>query len=168
MNEFDDYLDEYDDLGEEEDTQKDRYLAFMVADELYALDISVVTEIIGIQKITSVPDKREYVKGIMNLRGNIIPVVDVRLRFGLDAVEYDERTCIIVVDLSNSLIGLIVDMVSEVLNMPEDMIDPAPKTNKGSRSIYIKGVGKVGDDLKLILNLEKLLSDNNTEEEIIL
>lgn len=168
MNEFDEYIDSDEYLGEDEDTQKDRYLTFQIASEFYALDISSVTEIIGIQKITSIPDKRKYIKGIMNLRGNIIPVVDLRARFGFETVPYDERTCIVVVDLSNSLIGLIVDMVSEVVNIPEDLVQAAPKTNKGAQGLYLKGIGSVGNEVKQILSLEKLLrNDNLLIEEII-
>ncbi len=153
--------------GDEEDTQKDKYLSFRIADEFYAIEIRYVKEIFGIQKITSVPNVREYIKGIINLRGIIIPIVDVRLRFKLTETEYDEKTCIIVVNYNETPIGLIVDEVSEVLNLPESKIKPPPQTNKGSKSRFIAGIGKDGEEVKMILNLGKFLYDDvkNKDQE---
>ena len=155
----DDYLD-----LEDEDTQKDKFLTFHLASEDYAVEIKYVTEIIGIQKITEVPEMPVYVKGVINLRGKVIPVIDVRLRFKLPPKEYGDRTCIVVVDIVGNAIGLIVDEVSEVLNIPENQVDPPPKTGKGSQSRYIQGIGKIGDTVKIVLNVEKLLNDSEIEE----
>ncbi len=123
-----------------------------------------VTEIIGIQSITEVPELPVYIKGIINLRGKIIPVMDVRLRFGKPEHEYDERTCVIVIDIKDVSIGLIVDRVSEVLNIAESEIVPPPQLDKDYRHKYIKGIGKVDKDVKLLLNCEKLLNDEDIDD----
>ena len=150
-------VEEYDEL--EEDTQKDKYLTFTLGSDYFGIDILYVTEIIGIQLITPVPDLPDYVKGIINLRGKIIPVMDVRIRFKKEARDYDERTCIIVVDIGDISIGLIVDRVSEVVDIPESNISPPPKINKALPNGYVKAIGKVADEVKLILDCEKLLSE---------
>jgi purine-binding chemotaxis protein CheW len=147
----------------EEDTQKDKYLTFSLGKEEYGIDISYVTEIIGLQAITEVPELPDYVKGIINLRGKIIPVIDVRLRFGKEAKEYNDRTCTIVVEIKDILIGLIVDMVAEVLSIAEQDIVPPPQLGNSYHHKYIKGVGKIGNNVKLLLDCEKLLSDDEVE-----
>lgn len=144
-----------------EDTQKDRYLLFQIAEEIYAIEIVYILEIVGIQKITPVPNIKNFVKGIINLRGIIVPVVDIRKRFGLDAIEYNEKTCIVVVNFNEVLVGLIVDEVAEVINIPEEQTVPAPVTNKGSRSRFIESIGKVGNEVKMILNLHRVLYDED-------
>lgn len=148
-----------DDL-EEEDTLKDKYLTFKISKEEYGIEIKFVIEIVGMQKITQVPDVDKYLKGVINLRGKIIPVIDVRLRFNLPEKEYGDRTCIVVVDMDNLIVGLIVDEVTEVIMIPEEQVELPPKTNKGSNSKYIQGIGKVGNNVKLLLNVEKLLMQN--------
>lgn len=147
----------------EEDTQKGRFLTFLLGRETYGIEIKYVTEIIGIQAITDIPELPEYVKGIINLRGKIIPVMDVRLRFRKEAKEYNDRTCVIVIDINDISIGLIVDSVSEVLTIPEQSIVEPPKMNKGSNNRYIKNIGKVGSDVKLLLDCEKLLTEDELE-----
>lgn len=147
----------------EEDTQKDRYLTFMLGEECYGIEIRFVTEIIGMQAITVMPEIPEYVKGIINLRGKIIPVIDVRARFKKEGKEYNDRTCVIVVDISELSIGLIVDSVAEVLTIPEqDIVDP-PQISKGAFNRYIKKIGKVGNEVKLLLDCEKLLTESELE-----
>jgi purine-binding chemotaxis protein CheW len=151
-------------LEMEEDTQKGRYLTFSLGKESYGIEIQYVTEIIGIQTITQVPELPEYVKGIINLRGKIIPVMDVALRFKKEPREYNDRTCIIVVDISDLSIGLIVDSVSEVVTIPEqDIVDP-PQMNRGINNRYIKNIGKVGNDVKLLLDCEKLLTEDELSD----
>ena len=145
----------------EEDTQKDKFLTFALEDEFYGIDIKYVTEIIGIQSITKVPELPDYIKGIINLRGKIIPVIDVRLRFSKNSKNYNDRTCIIVVEIKNTLIGLIVDTVSEVLSIAEQNIVPPPDFKANFNSKYIKGIGKVDNEVKLLLDCEKLLADYN-------
>ena len=153
-----------DDLYDDEDTMKDKYLTFHLAGEDYGLDIVFVTEIIGIQKITEVPDMPNFVKGVINLRGKVIPVMDVRLLFNLDERDYDERTCIIVVDINNSAVGLVVDQVNEVADIPESDVEPPPRTTKGASSRYLKGMGKVGDEVRILLDVDKLLREEELEQ----
>lgn len=148
---------------EEEDTQKDKYLTFSTADESYAIEIYFVTEIVGIQEITEVPDMPEYIMGVINLRGRVIPVIDIRLRFNLPFKEYTDRTCVIVVDFQGINVGIIVDEVAEVQNIPETNIDPPPRTGKGEKSKYIKGMAKVDDEVIVILNVDTLLSEQDMQ-----
>jgi len=148
----------------EEDTQKDRFLTFLLGNETYGIEIKYVTEIIGIQAITQVPELPDYIKGIINLRGNIIPVMDVRLRFKKEDKEYNDRTCIIVININDVSIGLIVDSVSEVITIPEENVVDPPKMGNGFNNRYIKHIGKVGDDVKLLLDCEKLLTEDELEE----
>ncbi|WEK54651.1 MAG: chemotaxis protein CheW [Candidatus Cohnella colombiensis] len=151
------------DEAEAEDTQKGKYLTFQLEQVFYGIEIKNVTEIIGIQNITEVPEMPDFIRGIINLRGNIIPVMDVRLRFKKDFREYNDRTCIIVIDIMDISIGLIVDSVSEVLTIPEEGINPPPEVHNIS-SRYIKAIGKVDQNVKLILDCEKLLNDVEVED----
>lgn len=148
----------------EEDTQKGRFLTFSIDKETYGIEIKYVTEIIGIQPITEIPDLPAYVKGIINLRGKIIPVMDVRLRFKKEPREYNDRTCVIVVDIKDVSIGVIVDSVAEVLSISEQDIVEPPKINRGYHNRYIKGIGKVENDVKLLLDCEKLLTEDELED----
>ena len=150
-------------LLEEEDTQRDKYLTFTLGEEVYGLDIKVVMEIIGILPITTVPEVPEYVRGIINLRGKIIPVVDMRLRFRQEFRPYTDRTCVIVIEVAeNMLIGLIVDGVSEVLTIPDANVVPQPKL-QSARNRYIRGVGKMEESVVLLLDWEKLFSKEDEE-----
>ncbi|MFZ5774742.1 MAG: chemotaxis protein CheW [Thermodesulfobacteriota bacterium] len=159
-------LDELDDdlYESEEDTQKDKYLTFHLAGEDYGIEIRFVTEIIGIQKITEVPDMPEFVKGVINLRGKVIPVMDVRTRFKLPNREYDDRTCIIVVNINNTSIGLVVDKVQEVVDIPADQVEAPPEKGRGKRSRFIQGMGKLAEAVKILLNVEQLLYEEELEQ----
>ena len=145
------------------DSQEGKYLTFQLGKEEYAIEIRFVTEIIGVQKITDIPDMPSYVKGVINLRGKVIPVIDVRLRFGFSEREYDERTCIVVVNIQSTSVGLIVDSVTEVLDIPAEQIDPPPNVNKSAQSRYIIGLGKTGESVKIILGVDKILYDDELE-----
>ncbi|SDE07514.1 chemotaxis protein CheW [Sporomusa acidovorans] len=146
------------------DSQQDKYLTFVLDGEYYGIEIRHVIEIIGgIQAITTVPELPAYVKGIINLRGKIIPVMDVRLRFKKAAQEYTDRTCIIVIDLREVTVGLIVDTVAEVTVIPADDIVLPPAGAKGSQNKYIKGIGKVGGQVRLLLDCDQLLSQDETD-----
>lgn len=145
-------------LFEEEDTQKGKFLTFNIGSEFYGIEIKYVTEIIGIQAITEVPELPQYIKGIINLRGKIIPVMDVRLRFKKPFREYNDRTCVIVVDIKDVSIGLIVDSVAEVATIAESDIVQPPEISKAANK-YIKGIGKAGNEVKLLLDCDKLLND---------
>lgn len=146
---------------EEEDEQKDKYLTFNLGEESYGIEIRFVTEIIGIQEITVVPEVPSFIKGIINLRGKIIPVMDVRLRFKKEFQPYNDRTCIIVIELQQISIGLIVDKVTEVSSIPANQIVPPPEFTQYSNR-YIQGIGKVNDEVKLILNCDKLINEEET------
>jgi purine-binding chemotaxis protein CheW len=147
-----------------EDTLEDKYLTFRVGEEEYGIEIRYVTEIIGIQSITELPDMPEYVKGVINLRGKVIPVLDVRLRFGLAEREYDERTSIIVVNIKEMAVGLIVDTVSEVMDIPKSDVEPPPRVSKGAGNRYIQGMGKVDKSVKILLDIQKLLFEGELED----
>jgi purine-binding chemotaxis protein CheW len=148
---------------EDDDTQKDKYLTFRLDVEDYGLEIRHVKEIISIQKITDVPDLPDFVKGVINLRGQVIPTLDLRLRFGLQPKEYDERTCIIITHMNDIPVGVIVDTVNEVLDIPAETISPPPKIQKGASHRFIQGLGRVGDEVKIILNAERLLREDELE-----
>lgn len=154
------------DIFEDEDTQKDKYLTFSLGREDYGIEIRYVTEIIGIQTITEVPELPDYVKGIINLRGKIIPVMDVRLRFKKEPADYNDRTCIIVVDIKNISIGLIVDSVKEVLPIAEENIVPPPEMGNNTQNRFLKSIGKAGNEVKLIIDCEKLIKDEEAQNII--
>ncbi len=138
-----------------EDAQRDLFLTFHLHNEDYGMAITYVTEIIGIQKITKLPDMPEEIKGVINLRGRVIPVLDVRLRFGLPSRDYDERTCVIVVEVNDSIMGLVVDRVKEVVEIIAAQIEPPP--SHGGQGSYIQGMGKIEDDVKILLDIEALV-----------
>jgi purine-binding chemotaxis protein CheW len=144
--------------GSEEDTQKDKFLTFIIGQETYGIDILFVTEIIGMQPITVLPELPDYIKGIINLRGRIIPVMDVRLRFRQMARDYNERTCIIIVNSGTVNLGLIVDAVAEVITIPEHNVVAPPSVQGGTANRYIKAIGKVDDQVKLLLDCGRLLT----------
>jgi len=153
---------EQDMLEQIEDTQKGKFLTFSLGQEFYGIEIKYVTEIIGLQPITEIPEMPVYIKGIINLRGKIIPVMDVRLRFKKNYREYNDRTCIVVIDIRNISIGLIVDSVSEVIAIPdEEIVAPPNATKEGNR--FIKGIGKVENAVKLLLDADKLLNRDELE-----
>jgi len=158
------FLDPDDDLYDDEDTQKDKYLTFNLAKEDYGIEICYVTEIIGIQNITDLPEMPDFIRGVINLRGKVIPVMDVRARFKLPDRDYDERTCIIVVEIRDTAVGLVVDEVREVMDIPEESVEPPPKATGRENSNFLQGLGKVGNDVKIILNVSQLLFDTELEE----
>lgn len=146
-----------------EGTKKTRYLTFSLGKEIFGIEIKYVREIIGIQPITEIPEIPDYVKGIINLRGKIIPVMDVRIRFKKEFREYNDRTCIIVVDINNISMGLIVDSVAEVIAIPStDIVEP-PQTNIGFNNRYIKNIARAHNGIKLLIDCERLLSEDELE-----
>ena len=153
-----------DEVYEDEDTQKDKYLTFNLAGEDYGIEIAFVTEIIGIQKIVEAPDMPDFIKGVINLRGKVIPVMDVRARFKQAHRDYDDRTCIVVVNVEDYTVGLVVDEVREVADIPEAQVEPPPKSGRNKKSSFIKGMGKLDDEVKIILDVEQLLYDDELEE----
>lgn len=136
-----------------------QYLTFILDEEHYGIDIASVIEIIGIQKITQMPQQPEYVKGVINLRGRIIPTVDVRIRFNKESIEYDERTCIIVVDVQGTIVGFIVDRVDEVMTITDESISAPPVFNQDFKGKYVKGIARIENMIIMILESELLLSE---------
>lgn len=145
------------------DAQKDKYVTFKSGNEYFGIKIEYVNEIIVYQEITEIPETEEYIKGLINLRGKIIPVIDVRIRFKQEPFEYNDRTCIIVLNVKDLVVGLIVEKIAEVVEITEGNILPNPKIGKADRSQnkYVYGIGKVGDDVKLLLDPERLLNDED-------
>lgn len=153
----------------EEDTQKNKFLTFCLGDEHYGVDIMYVTEIVGIQPITEMPDLPMSMRGIINLRGKIIPVMDARVKFKKEVMAYNDRTCIIVINVLSLMIGIIVDAVSEVMTIDDGQIVPPPIIATTGAN-YIKGIGKSNDQVTLILDCKKLLNEEelnqlNNEED---
>jgi len=134
-----------------------KYLTFRLADEEFGVEILTVREINGVGDITAVPGMPKYVKGVINLRGKVVPVIDLRLKFGLPEIAHTEQTCIIVVDVGRDM-GMIVDTVSEVLDIDGKDIEPPP-TIAGLRNAgSILGMGKVGESVKILLNIRRVLA----------
>lgn len=157
-------------------SQKGKFVTFKSGNEYFGLKIQYVNEIIGFQEITEIPESEDYIKGLINLRGKIIPVIDVRIRFKQEPFEYTDRTCIIVINFNSLVVGLIVEKIAEVVEIPEENILPAPSIGKADKSQnkYVYAIGKVGDDVKLLLDPDRLLNDadksviekvNNEEED---
>ena len=147
---------------ETEDLQTGRYLTFSIGDVMFGIEMRYITEIIGMQKTTELPDMPDYMKGIINLRGEIIPVLDVRLLFGKEMRQFDDRTCVIVIDIAGIPIGLIVDRVSEVVVISAGAVSEVPKAN-GQNNRFVKNIGKTANGVVLILDCEKLLKDEEIE-----
>jgi len=151
------------DTEEEQNGQalSDLYLIFHLDQSDYGINLKNVTEIVGRQKITRVPNAPEYIKGVINLRGQVIPVIDVRTRFGLPFREYDDRTCAIVINVSELQFGLLVDVVDEVISIAPDRIAPPPYSINTSQSCFVRGMGRAGDgeNVKILLAVEHLVQD---------
>ncbi|MDL2259694.1 chemotaxis protein CheW [Deltaproteobacteria bacterium OttesenSCG-928-K17] len=144
-------------------SQEGKFLTFSLAEEEYGIGILKVREIIGMMPIRTVPQTPGFVKGVINLRGKVIPVVDLRLKFGMAETEYTERTSIIVVDVSKTPetathIGIVVDFVSEVINIKSDDVEPTPTFGTGLNTEYILGMAKVGKGVKILLDIDRILS----------
>jgi purine-binding chemotaxis protein CheW len=145
-----------------ENTQADKYLLFNLGDEIYGIPITHVINIIELQKITEVPDTPEYIKGVINLRGSVIPVMDLRLRFRLAERTYDDRTCIIIVKIAEKSVGFICDTVAEVIDIPpEDIEEPLQFKRDRGQAQYISGLGKVGQQVRILLDVERVLSEED-------
>ena len=135
-----------------------KYLTFVLCEEEYGLEILKVREIIGLLDVTPVPQTPAFVKGVINLRGKVIPVVDLRLKFGMPEAEYTKETCIIVVDVGALLMGIIVDTVSEVIEIKEEEIEPAPSFGEKVDVRFILGMGKIKGKVKILLDIDRVLS----------
>ena len=145
--------------------KESKYLTFALGNEEFGLEILKVREIIGYMDITAVPQTPAYVKGVINLRGKVIPVVDLRAKFGMAEVEITEESCIIVVEISRaerkSQTGIVVDHVSEVLDIAETEIEDAPQFDSGVDTSFILGMGKIGETVKILLDIDRVLADDD-------
>lgn len=150
-----------------EETKAGKYLTFKLADEDYGVSLLKVREIIGMMPITSVPRTPDFVKGVINLRGKVIPVTDLRLRFGMPEIGYTDRTCIIVVEIrgtDNTIqTGILVDAVTEVLPVQGDRIEPAPEFGVNVDTRYILGMANMDGAVKILLDIDRVM----TAEEIV-
>ena len=147
--------------------QEGKYLSFRVGQEEYGIPIKKVIEILSMMDITHIPHTPNYVKGVINLRGKIIPVIDLRIKFGLEEQAYNERTCIIVVDVltskGNVMMSIAVDFVSEVIDVSANDISESPNFGGGVSTDYIQGIAKVQNRIKILLIIEKVLNDESLE-----
>ncbi|RQD58795.1 MAG: chemotaxis protein CheW [Desulfonatronovibrio sp. MSAO_Bac4] len=137
-------------------------VTFKVGSEEFGIEIFSVKEIIRMLNITKVPKAPDFVEGVVNLRGKVIPIIDMRKRFGMDSLNHDKHTRIVVVEMENVMVGYVVDAVSEVLRIPSDTVEPPPSVVAGIDAEYINGVGKLENRLLIMLDLNKLLK---TEEK---
>lgn len=151
----------------EDEIQKEQYMTFKCSDEIYGISIKYVNEIIGLSQITKVPETQDYLIGLINLRGKIIPVIDVRIRFGKEPLEYNDRTCVIVIDVKSTVIGLIVDAIDEVAAFAENEITPPPSVSDLAMQAkkYVFGIGRVNGEVKLLLDPDKLINDPEPEKD---
>jgi purine-binding chemotaxis protein CheW len=141
-----------------------KFLSFFLAKEEYGIEILKVQEIIGMMGITRVPRTPDSIRGVINLRGKVIPIIDLRLKFGMPAIEQTEQTCIIVVRTRGIELGIVVDKVSEVLNIPGRDIEDAPSFGTEVNIDYILGIGKSDGHVKLLLDIDKVLSNQEAEQ----
>ena len=154
-------------LEDFDDAQKGKYMTFLCDGERYGLEIRYVQEIVGMQRITEVPEVAGYIKGLINLRGKVIPVVDMRIRFGKEFREYNDRTCIIVITVQSVVVGLIVDTIAEVVTIADEDVLAPPGIGANQESHFIYGVGKVGkigETVTLLISPEKLINEQLAEE----
>lgn len=149
--------------ADEHDEQKGKYMTFKSGNEYFGIKIQYVNEIIQFQSITAIPETEDYIKGLINLRGKVIPVIDVRLRFKQEPFEYNDRTCIIVISVKSTVVGLIIEKIAEVVEIKEENILPPPSIGRSDKAHhkYVYGIGKVGDSVKLLLDPDKLLNDDD-------
>jgi purine-binding chemotaxis protein CheW len=149
------------------DERAGKYLTFQLGQEEFGIRVLKVREIMGIQDITAVPHTPVYVKGVINLRGKVIPVLDLRLKFGLPDLEYNQRTCIIVVQIQGEsgliLMGIIVDGVSEVLNLTGAEVEDTPDFGANFSTPYILGMAKVKGKVKILLDIDRVLTDQEVQ-----
>ncbi len=145
------------------EVKEGKYLTFVLGNEEYGIEILSVREIIGLLDITTVPQTPDYMKGVINLRGKVIPVIDLRLKFSMQEEEHTQETCVIVVEVNNRSIGIIVDSVSEVSDIAGEEIEEAPSFGQGIDTSFIMGLGKVKEKIIILLDIETVLSSEEFE-----
>ena len=149
-------------------TETVQYLTFKLAEEIFAFDVAKVREILELTSITKVPQTPEFMRGVINLRGSVVPVIDLRLNFGMQCTEQTVNTCIIVVEVNLTgeilVLGVLADSVQEVVEMEPNLIEPAPKLGTKLNTEFIKGMGKVGENFVMILDIDKVFSADELTE----
>ena len=145
------------------DTDGSQFLTFQLGEELYGVDILRVQEIKGYTTVTKIPNTPSYIKGVMNLRGTIVPIVELRTTFGMETIDYTMRTVIIVVVVRDRIMGLVVDSVSDVLNISKNDIQPPPEFGTKVDVSFLNGIAKCGDNLVALLNIDRLLTDGDLQ-----
>ena len=147
--------------AEQDKSKEGKYLTFWLAKEEYGLNIQKVKEIIGMMNITSVPRTPDFIKGVINLRGKVIPVVNLRLKFGLPEIEYTDRTCIIVAEIQGARgqvqMGIVVDAVADVANIKSEDVEEAPCFGNGLETGFIQGLAKIGGQVKILIDIDLIL-----------
>lgn len=143
---------------------KDKYLTFWTSDQIFGVSIADVVQIVQMQPVTEVPEFPDYAKGIITLRGLIIPIIDVRARFHMPQKEYDDRTCIIVCSMNDNFIGFIVDRVDEVTRIPKSEISPPPTLANENIAEYLRGVSQRDKQLILLMDMKKFISQKHIEK----
>lgn len=148
----------------EEQTNSEQYVTFTLGTEGFAVDVAKAREILDSIQITNVPQTPEFMLGVINLRGNVVPVVDLRLKFGMPAIEHTVDTCIIVMEIDvegeSTVVGALVDAVREVLELNASQIEPPPRLGTKLKTEFIKGMGKVGDDFLIILDINRIFTSD--------
>lgn len=149
-------------------TRGDRYLSFALHNEEYCIPIVKVKEIMGMTTINRIPQTPAFIKGVINLRGRIVPIIDLRARFGMQTKDYTDRTCIVVIDLSTAseevFMGVVVDTIQEVVAIPPESISEVPYVNARIKSEYISGIAEFGERIKILLDIAKVLSEREFEQ----
>lgn len=147
----------------DDDTLRNKYLTFFIEEQLFGVPIADVVQIVGMQDITKVPEFPSYAKGVINLRGIIIPIIDVRLRLKKEEITYNERTCIIVTNINETYIGFIVDSVNEVIKISQENISKPPQMGSDYVNSYITGIAKLENNIVLLMDIKKMLNEKEIE-----
>lgn len=150
--------------NDNDEVETNQYVTFLIAKETYGVEVLRVQEIIGMTGITHVPNSMEFMRGVINLRGTVVPVVDMRLRFGMEEKDYDNFTVILIVEVKGYMVGMIVDSVADVVDIPIKNIQDTPHFSANIRTDYIKGIGRIDEDLVIVLNVDKILSTEELEK----
>jgi purine-binding chemotaxis protein CheW len=146
------------------DEMRGKYLTFFVDNQTFGIPIADVVQIVGVQEITEIPEMPSYAKGVINLRGNIIPLIDMRIRFHREEIDYNDRTCIIVTDIGGRFIGLIVEAVDEVTTIDDEEISPPPVVSEDYTNNFLTGIGLLNDKIILLIDTRKILSRFDLEK----
>lgn len=162
MEEIMEEMEQEEELAEEEDIRQGKYMTFQVEQDVFGIELKYVSEIIQMQPVTPIPEVEPFIEGLINLRGKIIPVIDVAKRFEKTSAEYNDRTCVIVIEVKGIEVGLVINSIAEVVSIEEADILPPPNTmhTSSAQNKFISGIGKVDGKVKLLLDPVKLLSDD--------